>query len=274
VIVSHDLATVQSFCDQVMWIDHGEVQAVGEPEEVIDKYIRMDRPELLPSEVDSSTEKKGFVELDPKLQVYSASQIFSPAEGTVTAWIKINRNNPVGTAVIFHTDDSRYVLYTQVRVERETSRPYYQFTARAGGNQRAPDHTTGSFPEVSTNLFMDDNAIEQWVHLAMTWEGFPQGHLMLFLDGELVAEREYSKMYNDDQPLPADLSVGMRPLSWPGERVLEPDGSYTFRRPDSKSSIYDARLELKDVRIYKMNLSPETIAQLQQQGLSNQGELN
>jgi ABC-type polysaccharide/polyol phosphate transport system ATPase subunit len=272
VIVSHDLGTIQSFCDQVMWLDHGEVQAIGEPEEVIEKYIHMDSPEMVPSEIDESTDQKEYVELDPKLQVYSAHQIFSPKEGSVTAWMRINRNNR--TAVLFHTDDSRFVLYTQIQVDRETSRPYYKITARAGGNQRAPDYKTGSFPEISTNVFMDETTIERWIHLTMTWKGYPEGKLRLFLDGKLIGEREYSKIYNDDQPLPTDLSVGMRPLTWPGERILEPDGNYTFRRPDSRSSIYDAQLDLKTVRIYKKQLSPEAIEAIHQESLKTQPEIN
>jgi ABC-type polysaccharide/polyol phosphate transport system ATPase subunit len=75
VIVSHDLGTVQTFCDKVMWLDHGEVQAIGESEEVIEKYIHMDSPEMVPSEIDLSTVQKEYVELDPKLQVYSPEGI-------------------------------------------------------------------------------------------------------------------------------------------------------------------------------------------------------
>jgi ABC-type polysaccharide/polyol phosphate transport system ATPase subunit len=266
VIVSHDLGTVQSFCNQVMWLDHGEVQVIGEPEEVIEKYIHLDSPEQVPKVIDSSTMQEKFVELDPKLQVYSARTIFSPNEGTVTAWVKINRNNRVGSAVLFHTEDSRFVLYTQIHIDPETSRPYYQFTARAGGNQRASDKVNATFPEVSTKYFIDDDINEQWVHLAMTWDGYSQGQLNFMLDGTSVGVHKYSKIYNDDQPLPSALSVGMRPLTWPGERILEADGSFTFRRPDSKSSIYDAQLELKSVHLYKEKLSIDEISEIYKAG--------
>jgi ABC-type polysaccharide/polyol phosphate transport system ATPase subunit len=267
VIVSHDLGTVQSFCDQVMWLDHGEVWAIGESGEVIEKYIHMDSPELLPTEIDLSAEPKAYVELDPKLPVYSAEQIFSPEEGTVTTWVKLNRNNRVGTAVLFHTDDSRYVLYTQILVDRETFQPYYQITARGGGNQRAPDLKTGTFPEVSTHLFLDETNIEQWLHLAMTWEGFPEGKLRLFLDGKIIGERKYSSKYNDGQPLPKNLSIGMRPLTWSGERILQTDGTYIYRRPDSTNSVFDAQLSLNAVRLYGKALTPEAINDLYQERL-------
>jgi lipopolysaccharide transport system ATP-binding protein len=39
VFVSHNMIAVQNICSQVIWLDHGSVQAVGEPEEVISKYL-------------------------------------------------------------------------------------------------------------------------------------------------------------------------------------------------------------------------------------------
>ena len=263
VIVSHDLATVQSFCDRVVWLDHGEIQSIGPPEEVIKKYIRMESPEQLPHDIDSSTSDEKFVELDPRLQVYSTGSIFSPEAGTVTAWLKVSRNNRVGSAVLFHTDDSRFVLYTQILIEPESSKTYYEFTARAGGNQKAMVGGTKKFPEVSTRFIMNEESIDQWVHLAMTWEGYPEGRLQFYLNGDLVGEQEYSEKFNDDQPLPSALSVGMRPLTWPGERVQEADGSFTFRRPDSKSSIYDTQLDLNSVYLFKRKLESEEIFSFQ-----------
>lgn len=38
VIVSHALETVREKCDRVMWLDHGEVVQIGEPDAVIDAY--------------------------------------------------------------------------------------------------------------------------------------------------------------------------------------------------------------------------------------------
>lgn len=39
IIVSHDLTTIPKICDQVAFIDHGILQMVGSPDEVVNKYI-------------------------------------------------------------------------------------------------------------------------------------------------------------------------------------------------------------------------------------------
>ena len=36
--VTHDLATVENWCHQALWLDKGEVRAMGEPRKVIDLY--------------------------------------------------------------------------------------------------------------------------------------------------------------------------------------------------------------------------------------------
>ena len=38
VLVSHNLYTVEEICNRVIWLDHGEVMAEGEPEAVIKRY--------------------------------------------------------------------------------------------------------------------------------------------------------------------------------------------------------------------------------------------
>jgi ABC-type polysaccharide/polyol phosphate transport system ATPase subunit len=38
VFVSHDLQAVQEICHRVLWLDHGELVAEGEPSEIIKKY--------------------------------------------------------------------------------------------------------------------------------------------------------------------------------------------------------------------------------------------
>ena len=39
VLVSHDLAQVQRFCDEAVWIDRGRVAAAGDPDSVISAYL-------------------------------------------------------------------------------------------------------------------------------------------------------------------------------------------------------------------------------------------
>jgi ABC-type polysaccharide/polyol phosphate transport system ATPase subunit len=38
-LVTHDLNAVKNWCHQALWLDHGEVRAIGEPEEVVNLYI-------------------------------------------------------------------------------------------------------------------------------------------------------------------------------------------------------------------------------------------
>lgn len=39
VLVSHDAGTMESLCDEVAWLDHGELQAVGEASPTIESYL-------------------------------------------------------------------------------------------------------------------------------------------------------------------------------------------------------------------------------------------
>lgn len=49
-VVSHDLTTLESLCDNVIWIDHGCISACGRPAEVIAAYRRaFDAPKLVSS---------------------------------------------------------------------------------------------------------------------------------------------------------------------------------------------------------------------------------
>lgn len=260
VIVSHSLGTLQTFCDRIMWLNRGEIQAIGEAGEVIEKYIHQDSSltfQAIPGS--ESVQGNEYFELNPQRQVYPVKKIFSPNEGTVTAWVQFTQNHKPGVAILFHTEDSRFVLFTQVLIDPDTQQPYYQITARAGGNRRFPDPETGTFPEISAPFFMPENQITQWVQIAMTWNGSPGGTLQLYVDGKYVGERTYSSGYSDDRPQPKNLSVGMRPLSWPGERVLQADGSYLNLRPDSTNSVYDAQLGLKNVHLYRQALTPARI---------------
>jgi ABC-type polysaccharide/polyol phosphate transport system ATPase subunit len=39
VIVSHALGTMRTMCDEVAWLDHGQVVGVGKPSELVDEYV-------------------------------------------------------------------------------------------------------------------------------------------------------------------------------------------------------------------------------------------
>jgi len=39
IIVSHAMETMRSMCDQVAWLEHGRLQSVGKPDELVDTYV-------------------------------------------------------------------------------------------------------------------------------------------------------------------------------------------------------------------------------------------
>ena len=43
VLVSHDLHAIRSLCDDVMWLDRGQVRALGPAREVVERYLDLDR---------------------------------------------------------------------------------------------------------------------------------------------------------------------------------------------------------------------------------------
>lgn len=43
ILVSHDLHAVRSLCDEALWLDQGQVEAVGPAREVVDRYLDVER---------------------------------------------------------------------------------------------------------------------------------------------------------------------------------------------------------------------------------------
>ena len=39
ILVSHDLASIKSWCNQAIWLDHGQIRSSGRPSEVIKQYV-------------------------------------------------------------------------------------------------------------------------------------------------------------------------------------------------------------------------------------------
>jgi energy-coupling factor transporter ATP-binding protein EcfA2 len=37
--VSHDVTAVKNLCDSALWLEHGEIKGIGEPDEVVGKYL-------------------------------------------------------------------------------------------------------------------------------------------------------------------------------------------------------------------------------------------
>ncbi|MFN2197123.1 MAG: ATP-binding cassette domain-containing protein [Anaerolineales bacterium] len=264
VIVSHGLGTIQTLCDRVMWLRNGQIAAIGEPGEVIERYINQDQTQLWATPQNSPED---HTILDPRRQVYPTSRIFTPQSGSLSAWVQFNTYQNGSAAILFHTDDSRYVLYVQAKTDPDTGQQTMLITARAGGNQRAPDVDDGSFPEITAVYPLPVERLGQWAQVTMTWNGFPDGVLRLFLNGTPAGETTYNPAYNNDLPPARNLSVGMRPLNWAGERVRQPDGSIRELRPGSMMAVTDAQMVLQDVRLYLHALDAGAVAALYQAGM-------
>ena len=264
VIVSHSMATIQTFCERALWLNHGVPEIVGPVDQVIERYMHMDRPatEKAPSAASSAAKVKTPLPLPEPGKLYPADGALDIQHGAFTAWIKFHGDRPFRDCVIFHTDDSRYILYIGSYLDEETQQTTRLLIARAGGNQRALDTYFGttSFPEVFVTVDpQGEHGVDVWRHVAITWEGHPAGRLCLYVDGKLAAEREYDGRFDNGHPLPQTMALGLRPPQWAGELIEQEDGTIVDARPESTLSIADSNLEIRGARLYRAALSQEEI---------------
>lgn len=287
-IVSHSMGTIKSFCNRAMLLQHGRIGAIGDINEVIDRYIQKSEPAAaykspieagLPNVEEAQVNyDEPFVSLPSTLDIYSTKRIFDVNHGTVSTWIKIDPQAIPKDAIIFHTDDSRYVLYLGLYHDDRQNRYFRQLIAHAGGNRRASDtfHGAYSFPEVS--IVIDDpkkpttaTRSKQGWHLAtMTWDGYPSGTVSLYLDGTSVGKCAYDVRYDDGRDLPTMFAIGLRPSIWSGELVEKEDGTLADLRPGASWSISEAGVEIQGMRLYKKALSQASIERIYDSGQSSQ----
>jgi hypothetical protein len=165
------------------------------------------------------------------------------------------------------------VLYTTLEATRGGGRPVQKLVARAGGNRRVIDTYYGraEFPEVSFSLDPTGQepgvSKDEWHRVVLTWQGYPEGTLRMFVDGELAGEQRYTSHHDNGLPLPAYLGIGVRPTSWTGE-IEEGgegdagDGVAKDSRPQSTLAVAASNIELRDPRLYRRALSEAEIRSL------------
>jgi len=287
VLVSHSMSTIESFCNRAIWLDRGEKKAFGSTHEVIRRYMNADETQV---NVDDKSEKpktvtgtaifrakpeilteKDCAYLPHTHHIYPADPILSVRHGTVSLWLKFDSNRKPQTAILFHSDDSRYVLYTSVD-EVNPNKPKRTLTARAGGNRRVMETYFGEarFPEVSVSLD-DEEQFEKpisygdWHMVTMTWDGFPDGKVRLYLDAKLVGEMAYDRRYDNNYHLAENLAVGARPPQWVGELIQREDGSVDDLRPQATLSVEEGGQQIKGVYLYRQCLSSDDIQGLYQE---------
>lgn len=287
-IVSHGMGTIESFCDRALWLDSGHVRVAGPVKSVIQRYVQITRGEAEKPEVEerarqpgagalestSASGLAGYAPLDKPGSIYAPDSL-NLRQGTVSTWVQFKKEymqrQPYHylDCVLFHTDDSRYVLYLRLDVDSEGQVTGQSFVARAGGNRRVLDPFYGiaAFPEVTANLALESGQEGTPIQpgeyhlLSMTWNGRAEGVVRLYLDGTLAGEHAYDDRYNDNRSQPRSIAIGMRPPSWAGEIVEEEDGTVFDSRPVSNMSIEEGGLEMRDTRLHARALSqPELLA--------------
>lgn len=264
VIVSHSMATVQTFCQRAMWLNQGQVQALGDVDQVIEAYLDPEGT-LRAAQKNSKQGTEEFTELDAQRQVYPTRDIFSAAAGTLSMWVRFSQHATSRAAMLFHTDDSRFVVYVQELVDPGSKQDYYQITARAGGNRRGPDPESGTFPEISAHYYPENRLLNEWVHLVLTWDGEPEGKMRLFMNGHKVGERTYGPEFNDNRDPASRLALGIRPPIWRGERVLQEDGSYKELPVPPPLPAEEMGLEIRLAHLYRKMLPEAEIQGLYRQ---------
>jgi ABC-type polysaccharide/polyol phosphate transport system ATPase subunit len=271
IIVSHSLGTIDSMCKNALWLDRGRMMAIGPTQEVIEKYIQSGQVEreTLPAAADDSLTSiyKDYFEADQLQALYPAKENLDVESGSLSVWVKINAAQPRRDAVIFHTDDSRYVLYMGSYFSEELEKDIWLLIGRAGGNRRAIDTFTGNivFPEIFVTLDPDGSLTgeavpeDQWHLVTLTWSGYPVGSTRFYWNGKLMGERPYSRRNDNGHPLPVQMAVGMRPNHWVGEILETTSGGLQDFRPESTLPVAGSGLEIKNLRLYRRELSQEEI---------------
>ncbi len=273
-LVSHSMGTIEEFCDRAAWLDHGKLMAYGKAADVIDAYKELDSGKktvhvpAVPVE-NAVIEGREYTELNGIGNIYPAASIFRVDQGSVTLWMRAEVGEPAQDSVVFHTDDSRFVLYTNVTYSPMQGRYVRRINARAGGNKRVYDTFFGGnvFPEVHF-VFDDVQAggepfsIQDWHQVTMTWLGYPEGAVRLYIDGKLIRERAYDSQYDNGSSLPVNIAIGMRPSIWTGELIYMEDGSVIESRPYTTMSIINSGWQIVGLRLYLRSLSEEEIREL------------
>jgi ABC-type polysaccharide/polyol phosphate transport system ATPase subunit len=294
--VSHSMATVETFCENALLLDKGHVTALGPADEVIAHYTQGSKtisvgttaPPLNAAQISANIQH--FTSLHEIGKIYlitsdaehldafgpqallstPGAAIFNPEQGSVSGWLNFLPGRPHPDSVIFHTNDSRFVLYTTNWTDPDTHANIRVIIARAGGNRRALDtfYGTSSFPETSVALYdapMAENTIAplgpsfpegEWHLVTMTWNGYPEGSVRIYIDAQLIGEHAYGSQYDDGRAACHSFAVGMRPSEWTGEVVQGADGSHVDLRPHTSMSVEEGGLELQDLRLYKKELTP------------------
>lgn len=310
IFVSHSLATVETFCERAMWLEHGHLNAIGAADEVMARYVDADRsakalaagapaePAPAPVAVTAAPETPvetpasepaavtptapprpasiDYISLNEIGKLYPAAHLLNPRQGAVSVWVRFNSALPHKPAIIFHSEDSRYVIYMGSHFSATLQSDVWDIVARAGGNQRAFDtyYGTAFFPETSVSvvsgappshageIVKPELPPDEWHLVTMTWSGSPKGELKLYLDDALVNRVRYGPEHDNGLPFASSLAFGLRPLEWVGEVTRDAGGQVVDSRPESSMPVANSGLDIQGLRLYQEAPTPELLAAL------------
>jgi len=282
--VSHSIASVEALCDRAVWLANGKVRALGDVAEVTGRYLNFTRdieqaeskpemtsPPAVPTlETIQPVAEEDYYALPETGCLYPAEPVLNIRHGTLTFWLRFNKAQNPHTAMIFHTDDSRYVIFAYVEVT-ENGQRIRRLGARAGGNRQAYNPLYGgiSFPEVTARFDEPGPGwlsfpYDEWQLVSMTWDGYPNGQVHLYIGEVLVGEAIYDYQHDNHSLLAEEIAVGLRPPHWKGELIERQSGDFLELRPRSLMTLQGSGIEVRDVRLYQRSFSSEDIlAQVQ-----------
>jgi hypothetical protein len=210
-------------------------------------------------------------------EIYPTDGIFNVQAGTVSTWVCLEPNQSRQDHSIFHTSDSRFVLYFDTYFSSSWQVEISRFVARGGGTHRAVDsgYAAGNFPEASIIIDNDGNLREygastnwyspapfpegEWHLVTMTWDGYPLGVVKIFLDGNLIGEKPYDERYNDERPLADSIAIGFRPAGWPGEIYVAGNQEGYESVPSTGMALWNGGIQIFDLRLYQRPLNRQEI---------------
>jgi ABC-2 type transport system ATP-binding protein len=100
VLVTHDTKSVRDFCDRAIWLDHGQVQAEGEPAEIVDRYTEAMLGGVKAPGVESTRRGPGPIRVtDVELLVDDAPRTRVHTGETLTVRLHYRVEQPVSTPV-------------------------------------------------------------------------------------------------------------------------------------------------------------------------------
>jgi hypothetical protein len=88
----------------------------------------------------------------------------------------------------------------------------------------------------------------------MTWEGYSEGVVRIYLDGKLYGEKPYDSRYDDGRPLFQTFAIGHRPSEWMGE--ISSDGHNSVELvPATPMSLDHGGISIRELRVYPRALT-------------------